>query len=215
MTFRKSKITPPFFNIPSPFNPVITQHAPLSLSAPYCRFVLDTGESLDSATEKAYGHITHQWGPGARHSFKDRIAIYNFIVTEADEEEMTDAVYGCSLGEGEAGFAVWDVSQRWVMICSGGGGGNAVATTTEIIPKREGLTPGGPIECIPYMLSQDPDTGVYSLVTTGKTVEVFSWIKSDSSDPDAEEGGILWIFIEQDEYGVWWFTGEDCPSAGY
>ena len=88
----------------------------------------------------------------------------------------------------------------------GGGGNNCVATTDTIIPKREGVTAGGPIGCITYRLEA-------GTLTAGETVQVWSWISSDSSDPAVEEDEILWIFIEQDAAGVWWFTGQDCPSG--
>jgi hypothetical protein len=98
-------------------------------------------------------------------------------------------------------YGVW-----WTGDKTGEGGNNCVATTDTIIPKREGVTAGGPIGCITYRLEA-------GTLTAGETVQVFSWISSDSSDPEVEEDGILWIFIEQDAAGVWWFTGQDCPAG--
>lgn len=212
MTFRKTKTVSPYFKLPTPHNPVTGAWSPLSPASPYCRFVLDDDQSLDTATEKAYGRITHQWGPGARHSYDERVAIYNLLVTEADEEAGTDAVYSCTVAAGESGFAVWDQGHRWVITgCAGGGGGNSVAVTTEIIPKRVGSKPGGPITVMKKKIC-DIEADPLEFCDNG-TVEIYSWIKSDSSDPALEVDGELWIFIEQDEQGVWMFTGQDCPTT--
>ena len=82
---------------------------------------------------------------------------------------------------------------------------NSVATTATIIPGRSGTTPGGPI------LVQRKRIGpAGTFVDYGVPVPVYSWVQSDSSDP-ASVGGTLWIYIELDIHGVWWFTGEDCP----
>jgi hypothetical protein len=91
-------------------------------------------------------------------------------------------------------------------LTDGGKGGNAVAVTTVIIPARSGTTPGGPIECQRMKLNS-----AATFVVDGPVIDVYSWVKSPSSDPAGETGGELWIFIEQDAHGVWWFTGEDCP----
>lgn len=97
----------------------------------------------------------------------------------------------------------------WVMVR--GGGGNSVAYTTEIIPGRVGDKPGGPVWVTKKVLAI-PGTATASSTSTalsdavlvdGAEVEVYSWASSDSL-ADA------YIFIEQDEAGIWWFTGEDC-----
>jgi hypothetical protein len=85
-------------------------------------------------------------------------------------------------------------------------GGNSVATTATIIPARSGNVPGGPIEVIKKKIV-DITASPLAFESDG-TVNVYSWVQSPSSDPG---NGVLWIFIEQDENGVWWFTGEDCP----
>jgi hypothetical protein len=90
-----------------------------------------------------------------------------------------------------------------------GRGGNAVATTTIIIPKRVGTTAGGPVSCQRKKINS---SGVFS--DDGPPVDVWSWIKSDSSDPTNEDDSLLWIYIEQDSHGIWWFTGQDCPAGG-
>ena len=84
---------------------------------------------------------------------------------------------------------------------------NAVAVTDTIIPARVGTTPGGPINVQRKRLNT---ASPRAFVDYGAEVPVYSWIKSASTDPAAETGGVLWIFIEQDIHGVWWFTGQDC-----
>jgi len=92
-----------------------------------------------------------------------------------------------------------------------GGGGNAVAVTTEIIPGRAGDTPGGPISVQRKRLD---NSSPRQFVDDGPPVDVYSWVKADSTDPDDEVDDQLWIYIEMDDHGVWWFTGQDCPPAG-
>ena len=94
----------------------------------------------------------------------------------------------------------------------GGGGGNAVAVTTQIIPGRDGDTPGGPIE-VQRKRIEDPDAASPVFIDDGDPIDIWSWVKSDSTDPDDEVDDELWIFIEQDAHGVWWFTGQDCPPS--
>jgi hypothetical protein len=93
------------------------------------------------------------------------------------------------------------------LVRAGAGGGNRVAYTTTLIPGRVGAVAGGPIAVQPKKLdtSTPPE-----LVNDGDTVQVYSWVESDSSDPGATG---FYIFIEQDSHGTWWFTGEDCPPA--
>lgn len=95
------------------------------------------------------------------------------------------------------------------------GGGNQVAVTTEIIPGRVGTTPGGPIDVQRKKLTGCDENGDNcTFEDDGDPVPCYSWIKGDSTDPADEDDGELWIFIEQDSYGVWWFTGQDCPPGG-
>ena len=111
------------------------------------------------------------------------------------------------------GFAVWDRDIKWIIVAMAGGGGNAVAVTDEIIPGRDGDTPGGPI-MVQRKKIDDPTSETPEFVDDGDEVEVWSWVKADSSDPADEEDELLWIYIEQDAHGVWWFTGQDCPPSG-
>ena len=97
-----------------------------------------------------------------------------------------------------------------------GGGHNRVAYTEEIIYGRDGLTPGGdgaggPVKVQPLKLDGSP----LAFVADGSEVDCYSWVKADSTDPkdEVDDGGKLFIFIEQDEYGIWWFTGQDCPPG--
>lgn len=93
------------------------------------------------------------------------------------------------------------------------GGGNSVAVTEEVIPARSGDTPGGPIS-VQRKKIEDPAAASPVFVDDGDPVDVWSWVKTDSSDPADEAEGELWIFIEQDANGIWWFTGQDCPPSG-
>lgn len=92
----------------------------------------------------------------------------------------------------------------------GAAGRNIVATTTTIIPKRVGAVAGGPIMCQRKRLNT---ASPREFVDDGPPVPVYSWIKSDSTDPADEDGGVLWMFLEQDPSGTYWFTGQDCPAA--
>jgi hypothetical protein len=98
----------------------------------------------------------------------------------------------------------------WIT-ASGKGGGNSVAYTTTVIPGRVDDKPGGPITVTKKVLAI-PGTATASSSSTalfdgvlvdGDEVEVYSWASSDSLSN-------VYIFIEQDEAGYWWFTGEDC-----
>lgn len=93
-----------------------------------------------------------------------------------------------------------------------GGGSNAVAVTDEVIPARSGDTPGGPIK-VQKKKIEDIHADPLTFVDDGAEVDCYSWVKSDSSDPADEDDGELWIYIEQDLHGVWWFTGQDCPPS--
>lgn len=109
----------------------------------------------------------------------------------------------------------YDVDELRVILRSmrselGDDAANAVATTDEIIPGRSGTTPGGPIMCQRKRINAATPR---VFVDYGVPVPVYSWVNSDSSDPADENGGVLWIFIEMDIHGVWWFTGQDCPPG--
>lgn len=118
--YRKTHSTSPYFRMPSPHDPVTTNYAPLSMCAPYCRFVLL--EDLTTEMDRAAAQITHQWGPGPRHSFSDTIKVFNFCLEEEDEEAGTDAVYKFSGGVDAAGIAVWDQGQKWIIVEMNGAG---------------------------------------------------------------------------------------------
>lgn len=123
------------------------------------------------------------------------------------------------LSKGKPGFVIYGAANasRGIVLVnfdSASTGGNHVATTAVIIPKRVGTDPGGPVYVQPKKLEANADTGHLEFVDCGGLIQIYSWVKTDSSDPADEDGGILWIFIEQDPHGIWWFTGQDCPPAG-
>ena len=98
------------------------------------------------------------------------------------------------------------------LVRAGGGGGNRVATTEEIIHGRVGTQPGGdglggPVKVQPLKLDGSP----LAFVNDGAEVDCYSWVKADSTNPEDEDDGKLYIFIEEDPYGIWWFTCQDCP----
>lgn len=100
---------------------------------------------------------------------------------------------------------------------TGGGGDNIVAVTEEIIHGRVGDTPGGDGTGKPVYMQRkvldDPTLEPPTFIDYGPPIPVWSWVKADSSDPADEVGGKLWVFLEQDVNGVYWFTGQDCPPA--
>jgi len=79
----------------------------LSSSAPLCRFLLDT--ELTTSDDRAYAYITNQWGAGIMHSYSNKIVVFN---PETSEED----VYMFSGEEGDAGLAMWDEGEKWVII---------------------------------------------------------------------------------------------------
>jgi len=86
----------------------------------------------------------------------------------------------------------------------GGGGASSVALATIVIPGRNGDLPGGPVICT-FMESKDGAN-----FTIGKTVDVYSWVNSDSPDPADFENGQMYIYISQDRDGTWWYHAIDC-----
>jgi len=96
------------------FDSVVGQYLRLSSSRPTCRFVLDKDLSVDDA--KGYAYITHQYGPGLIHSYDNKICVRNpNAFTEEDCEEDCDT-YAFSGSEGDAGLAVWDEGNDWLII---------------------------------------------------------------------------------------------------
>lgn len=83
-------------------------------------------------------------------------------------------------------------------------GQGSVAITNTIIPARVGITPGGPINVLRLRLDNS------GLLEAHESVPVYSWVQADSADPADQPNNELYIFIEQDEYGTWWFTAQDC-----
>jgi len=79
------------------------------------------------------------------------------------------------------------------------------AVTTTIIPARVGRTPGGPVTVTKLKY----DGG---LLVDERDVPVYSWVKTNSANPADEDGGELFISILEDEYGTWWFIGQDCTE---
>lgn len=92
------------------------------------------------------------------------------------------------------------------------GAGSWLAYTEDIIPGRSGTTPGGPISVQPCRIA-DISATPKVIETYGSTRSVYSWVKADSTDPADESGGKLYIWCETDEFGVHWFTGQDCPPS--
>ena len=82
----------------------------------------------------------------------------------------------------------------------------SVAITTDIIPARVGTKAGGPITVGKQKLDSAGE------IVDDRSIEVYSWVKTDSADPDDEPLGQLYIYISQDERGTWWFTGQDCTD---
>lgn len=83
------------------------------------------------------------------------------------------------------------------------GGASAVALTTSVIPGRVDETPGGPVSVV----IQDSVDGAD--FAPGDTVEVYSWVKTDSPDPtDSDWSG--YIYISKAQGGEWWYHAIDC-----
>jgi hypothetical protein len=106
-------------------------------------------------------------------------------------------------GTGEATCAV--------LFSTVGGGANRAAYTETLIPGRTSTVPGGPISVQPVKIDFSGEDPV--LVDDGAAIYLYSWVKADSTDPQDEPGGKLYIFYETDPYGVNWFTGQDCPAG--
>lgn len=216
--FRKRKTPAPYFRLPNPANPISGDaeylYAPLKQ---FVRFTLD--EELGTGDENKLASITDQcqWGPNPiYHCSAIKIHVHNQLGSD-------DGVYIFKGKEGDAGLAAWDQNNHWriIWMAPEPGGGNSVATTEVIIPKRVGNIAGGPVSVMKKKLvvvpgENEEDEPTNEFMDDG-SVDVFSWISSDSSDPageindDPELDGILWIFIEEDNAGIWWFTGQDCP----
>lgn len=204
--FRKQKTVAPHFRMPNPFNPMGgEQHHLNPPMRPYCRFTLT--EALTTADERAEAVIAEdrfQWGPGMYHLTCVKIIVRNLLDKDETAYEFSGEI-------DDIGIAVWDVSNHWRIIWLGrSGGGNRVAISTVVIPKRVGRVAGGPVEVQPVKLdsSSPPE-----FVNDGDPVNIYSWVKTDSTDPADEEDGELYIFIEDDDHGVTWFTGQDCPPG--
>lgn len=105
--FRRRAQPAPHFRLPQPFNSVQANDAPLSPSAPLCRFLLL--EDLTTSMDRADAEITNQWGPGPRHNYSDTIKVFNLETHETD-------VYKFSGSEGDAGIAYWDQGQKWIIL---------------------------------------------------------------------------------------------------
>lgn len=89
----------------------------------------------------------------------------------------------------------------------GSAGGAVLAQTSLIIPARQGnFLLGGPTEVQP--VTHD-GAGVVS--NFGDPINVWSWVRSPSADPNDEPTGYLYVWIELGSDGFWYWTGEDCP----
>lgn len=204
--FRKQKTIAPYFRMPNPHNPITGQaeylHPPLKQ---YTSFKLT--EALATTDENKKAEITdaRQWGPDPiYHVSGVDIHVHNQL---ADD----DTAYLFEGAVGDVGIALHDYANHWRiiwMVPTGGGSLNSVATTSVIIPARSGSVPGGPVTVTRRGFTE----GVFGVLGT---VDCYSWIRHASADPAIEPdeglGAVLWIFIEQDEGGMWWFTGQDCP----
>lgn len=170
-------------------------------------------EPLPRGTQPIAGRL---WRFSLNEAFTDGEAEGDLLALDGTDTEKDVKIYdprGVSpaTGSGDEGECIeqLDVAgARRFYALPGGGGGNRVAVTEEIIPGRVGLVAGGPIEVQPLKLD---DSDPREFVNDGDTVEVYSWVKADSTDPEAEADSKLYIFIEQDSHGTWWFTGQDCP----
>ena len=79
----------------------------LASSKPLCRFLLD--EALTTADDRADAYITNQWGAGIMHSYDNKIVVFNPEATEA-------GTYMFSGDDGDAGLAMWDEGEKWVIV---------------------------------------------------------------------------------------------------
>lgn len=104
---RRRHTPSPDFRLPQPFNSVKNDYAPLSPSAPLCRFLLT--ETMTTAMDRADAEITHQYGPGARHNYSDTIVVFNLETGE-------DGVYKWAGSVGDSGLAYWDQGQKWIIL---------------------------------------------------------------------------------------------------
>lgn len=90
----------------------------------------------------------------------------------------------------------------------GGASNVRVARASVIIPGRNTTTgvAGGPV---PVVLQYLDNSNAFQ---DGDTIDLYSWVKTDSADPDLEDGGELFVFVAQDPDGIWWFIGQDCTK---
>ena len=200
--FRKQKVIAPYFRMPNPTNPITGHaeylHPPLKQCT---RFKLTEALATTDEIKKATITDDGQWGTNPIfHDSKVIAYVHNQLAND-------DTAYVFEGAVDDVGLAVHDYANHWRiiwMVPTGGGGGNSVATTTTIIPARSDDVPGGPVSVTKRSFAEG------TLAEDG-TVDCYSWIRNASADPAQEPDGKLWIFIEKDEGGRWWFTGQDCP----
>ena len=172
-------------------------------------------EPLPRGTQPIAGRL---WRFSLNGAFTDGEADGDLLALDGTDTEKDVKIYdprGVSpaTGSGDEGECIeqLDVAgARRFYALPGGGGGNRVAYTEVVIPGRDGMVPGGPTEVQPLKLTTEPPL---MFVNDGDPVEIYSWVKADSTDPADEEDGKLFIFIEEDEHGIVWFTGQDCPPG--
>lgn len=204
--YRKTKTVSPYFRMPNPHDPMVGNWAPLMPSAPYCRFELS--EELTTAMDFAEALITDQYGYGPDHSFADTIVVLNYLTKAADEEAGTDAVYRFSGKVGDAGLAVWDDCQKWLIVEMEGCCGLRGACLDENHPGR-----GVAFDiCMGTWDPTDASGGkwVYDCEDVQKAID---W-RYAVPYPDAGATG-LFEARESDEYGIIWeVVALDCLSPG-
>jgi len=105
--FRKRKSPSPDFRMPPPYDPVVGRDHWLSSSKPIARFYLD--ETLTTADRLGYGYITDQWGPGAMHSYSNKIVLENALT-------KYEGVYAWSGLADDWGLCAWHQGNTWVIL---------------------------------------------------------------------------------------------------
>lgn len=117
--YRPRRNATPGFRMPVTYDPVQGLDHTLAPNRPYCRFILDS--DLTQEDDRAYAWLYNQWGPGNMHPYSNesktvgKICVFNY---ETEEE----GVYKFQGLEGDAGLAVWDSENNWLIIDLGLGG---------------------------------------------------------------------------------------------
>jgi hypothetical protein len=114
--FRKRRAVPPYFRAPVPFNPFTGKYAQFGpdreLFKHGCDFTLS--EDITISDETATATFLYQWGPQPQGHVNDSIVVYNM-------ETPVEGEYFFSGEEGDIGRAVWDIDEKWKIVCLGSG----------------------------------------------------------------------------------------------